>query len=306
MMNGLSLTHSAYMPTNFSVERVNSFECQVGESPLWHPEVQTLFYVDIPVGAIYTFTPATRTSSLFSKGRVTAGMTLQEDGSLLLFQDGSISVLNMDGRQQEVASGLCTFNDRFNDVIADPEGRVFAGMMGGNGRLMRVDLDGSITEICNGVTIPNGMGFTPDLRHMYFTDSSARQIYRFDYERLTGDLSNRKVFVAIPESLGLPDGMAVDADGFVWTAVWFGGCLRRFAPDGTLDREVRLPVKQVSSVAFGGPQLEYVYVTSAASEEADTWRPTGYDINAPRGGGLYRVKTDGVRGRPAFRSRLRF
>jgi D-xylono/L-arabinono-1,4-lactonase len=294
------------MPIDGSVELVADFECQVGENPLWHPEVQSLFYVDIPAGTIYAYIPATRSSTPFSKGPVTGGMTLQEDGSLLLFQDGRISVLKMDGRQQEVAVGLCPSNDRFNDVIADPEGRVFAGMIGGNGRLVRIDLDGSITEICDGVTIPNGMGFTPDCRHLYFTDSSTRQIYRFDYDRRTGHLSNREVFVSIPENLGLPDGMTVDADGFVWTAIWFSGCLRRFAPDGNFEREVRLPVKQISSVVFGGAHLEDAYVTSAASEEADALRPASFDINAPRGGGLYRLRIDGVHGRPAFRSRLRF
>jgi sugar lactone lactonase YvrE len=95
-------------------------------------------------------------------------------------------------------------------------------------------------------------------------------------------------------------------DGFVWTAIWFGGCLRRFAPDGTFEREVSFPMKQISSVAFGGSHLEYAYVTSAASELADALRPTSYDINAPRGGGLYRLRIDGVHGRPEFRSRLRF
>jgi D-xylono/L-arabinono-1,4-lactonase len=306
MMNGVSLTHSAYMPPTSSVERVDSFECQVGESPLWHPEMQCLFYVDIPSGGIYAFTPATGQSTLFSKGPITGGMTLQEDGALLLFQDGRISVLKMDMHQQEVAHGLCPSNDRFNDVIADPEGRVFAGMMGGNGRLVRIDTDGSVTEICDGVAIPNGMGFTPDCRRMYFTDSGAREIYRFDYERSNGALSNKIVLASIPEHLGLPDGMAVDTDGFVWTAIWFGGCLRRFAPDGTLDAEVRFPVKQISSVTFGGQFLADIYVTTAASEEADRLRPTAYDINAPRGGGLYRLQIKGVRGRPAFRSRLRF
>jgi sugar lactone lactonase YvrE len=179
-------------------------------------------------------------------------------------------------------------------------------MIDGNGRLVRIDVDGSITEICDGVMIPNGMEFTPDYRRMYFTDSKAHQIYRFDYQQRTGNLSNRKVFATIPENLGLPDGMAVDADGFVWTAIWFGGCLKRFAPDGTLDREVRFPVKQISSIAFAGPHLEYAYGTSAASAESDALRPTSYDLNAPRGGGLYRLRIDGVYGRPAFRSRLRF
>jgi D-xylonolactonase len=186
------------MPTHYSIELVANFECQVGENPLWHPDMQSLLYVDIPTSMIYAYKPATRRCTSFSKGPVTGGMTLQEDGSLLLFQDGRISLLKMDGQQQEVATGLCPTNDRFNDVIADAEGRVFTGMIGGNGRLVRIDVDGSITEICDGVTIPNGRGFTPDCRHMYFTDSNARKIYRFDYDRRTGHLSNREVFAYHP------------------------------------------------------------------------------------------------------------
>jgi len=294
------------MPAVSPVECVVDIECQVGENPLWHPELKSLFFVDIPVGKIYAYTPATHEYVLFSQGPVTGGMTLQDNGSLLLFQDGRISVLTMDGHQQEVAAGLFSANDRFNDVIADPEGRVFAGIMGRNGRLVRIDVDGRITELFDGVGLPNGMDFTPDCRHMYFIDSNIRQIYRFEYDRGRGTLSDKKVFVTIPADLGLPDGMAVDGNGFVWIAIWFGGCIRRFAPDGSLDCEVRLPVKQGSSLAFGGSQLDHVYVTSAASTDGDAWRPALCDINAPRGGGLYRFQIDGVRGRPAFRSRLRF
>lgn len=191
-----------------------------------------------------------------------------------------------------------------NDVIADPEGRVFAGVMGGNGRLLRFDPDGNITEMFDHLGIPNGMGFPPDLQGMYFTDSVPRRIYRFDYDRSTGNLTNRRIFAEISPDEGLPDGMAVDADGCVWTAIWFGGRLKRFTPEGRLDRQVVLPVKQTSALAFGGPDMADMFVTTAATTIADSLRPHEYDSTAPRGGGLYRIRIDGVRGRPPFRSRL--
>jgi len=232
-------------------------------------------------------------------------MTLQEDGHVLLFQDGRVSELGLDGVQREVASGLCPDNDRFNDVIAAPNGRVFAGAMGGNGRLFRFDGDGGKEEVLDGLGIPNGMGFSPDLTRMYFTESVSHCIYRFDYDVETGAISNREVFAEIPESEGIPDGMTVDADGFVWTAIWFGGRLKRFAPDGRLDREVHFPVAQTSAVTFGGADYSEMYVTTAAGSGADRLAPLG---RAPaddrRGGGLYVCRIDGIRGRPEFRSRL--
>ena len=149
------------------VELVAETQCEVGESPLWHPDANCLFFFDITVGIVYEYNPSSAEWRPFSRGNVTGGLTLQEDGSLLLFQDGRISVLGLDGVQRELASGLCPENERFNDVIADPEGRVYAGAMGGNGRLLRFDPDGRVTELFDGLGIPNGMGFTPDLKSMY-------------------------------------------------------------------------------------------------------------------------------------------
>lgn len=288
------------------VELMVELDCLTGENPLWCAELGKLVFVDIPRGIIYGYDPAAAKCDVIARTRVTGGFTLQGNGSLLLFQDGPIATLGADGSIRELAASACPGNDRFNDVIADPEGRVFAGTMGGNGKLLRFDTDGSVTEICDGCGIANGMGFTPDLRGMYFTDSVPRKIYYFDYDRATGNLTNRRVFAEIPSEVGCPDGMTVDADGFVWSANWYGGRLRRYAPDGHLDREVFLPATQTSSVTFGGSALDEMYVTSASKVEADPLRPAGYDLNAWRGGGLYRVRVPGVTGRLPFRSRIKF
>lgn len=288
------------------VELAAALDCNTGENPLWCAEKETLFFVDIPGGVIYGYRPSAATCSVVARTRVTGGFTLQEDGSLLLFQDGHIAILGMDGGIREVATDACPGNERFNDVIADPEGRVFAGTMVGNGRLLRFDTDGRVTEMLDGLGIPNGMGFTPDLRGMYFTDSVPRKIYYFDYDRATGNLSDRRVFAEIPREVGCPDGLTVDAEGFVWTAIWFGGRLRRYTPDGRLDREVFFPATQTSSVTFGGARLDEIYVTSAAISEGSPLQPPGYDTSALRGGGLYRVRVAGISGRLPFRSRLQF
>ena len=286
-----------------SAELVAPLACTIGENPLWHAEEEKIYFLDIPAGEVFAYDPAVRQSRVVCRTRVTGGFTIQEDGSLLLFQDGHIALLSRDGSVREVASGQCRGNGRFNDVIADPEGRVFAGALGGNGKLFRYDLDGTVTEILDGLGIPNGMGFTPDLTGMYFTDSVPREIYYFDYDRKTGELSNRRVFARIPLAEGVPDGMAVDDEGFVWTAVWYGGRLKRYAPDGRLDREIAIPATQSSALAFGGPGLTDIYVTSAANDESDSLAPPGYDTSFHRGGGLYHV-AQGSRGKLPFRSRL--
>jgi D-xylonolactonase len=293
-------------PNDISVELVAPLQCEVGENPLWHPEAETLFFLDITKGTIYAYHPASNKSSVFAQTRVTGGFTLQRDGSLLLFQDGRIAILSRNGDLREVASNCCPGSERFNDVIADPEGRVYAGAMGGKGKLMRFDPDGSVTVVVEGLSIPNGMGFAPDLRGMYFTDSLPRKLYYFDYDRKTGNLSNQRVFADISPNEGLPDGMTMDSDGFVWSAIWFGGRVKRFAPDGSLDREVFLPVSQTSAVTFGGPDLADMYVTSAAIVPGMELRPPGFDATAALGGGLYRLRVPAVRGKAAFRSNLSF
>lgn len=288
------------------VELVAALDCETAENPLWCEERRRLLFVDIPSGTIYGYDPAAQNCSVVTRTRVTGGFTLQEDGSLLLFQDGCVAILGNDGKVREVMTDACPGNDRFNDVIADPEGRVFAGTMGGNGKLLRFDTNGRVTEICDGCGISNGMGFTPDLRGMYFTDSVPRRIYYFDYDRVTGNLSNRRVFAEIPREVGCPDGMTVDADGYVWSAIWYGGRLRRYAPDGRLDREIFLPATQTSSVTFGGAALDEMYITSAAASGDDPLAPPRYDLRAFRGGGMYRVRVPGMRGKLPFRSRVRF
>ena len=119
---------------DIAVELVAPLACEVGENPLWHPEANNLFFLDITKGTVHAYSAAMQNYFVAAQTRITGGFTLQRDGSLLLFQDGRIASLARDNVVREVACGLCPGNDRFNDVIADPEGRIFAGAMGGNGK----------------------------------------------------------------------------------------------------------------------------------------------------------------------------
>jgi D-xylonolactonase len=228
------------------------------------------------------------------------GYTIQEDGDLLLFMDKGAIKTWRDGQMRTLLDDIPEEREtRFNDVGADPAGRVFCGTMSTDdrpGRLFRLDPNGTLTTILTEVGCSNGIGYTPDRTRMYYTDSNKREIYLFDYDRDSGEITNQRVFVKIPEDLGLPDGMTVDAEGYVWTAIWDGGCVIRFAPDGTEERRVPLPAKQVTCVTFGGDDYADMYVTTAGGQNKDE--------NGPGAGALFRLRL-GIRGVPEFRSKVR-
>ena len=187
---------------------------------------------------------------------------------------------------------------RFNDVIADPAGRVFCGTMSAKdrpGRLYRLEADLTLTTVVEGVGTSNGIGFTPDGGGMYYTDSDARTIWRYDYDRASGEIGNRRVFVRTPDDEGVPDGMTVDAEGTVWCAKWDGGCLIAFSPEGEELRRVEFPARKVSCITFGGADCADAYVTCAGGQDKET--------DGPGAGALFRVDL-GVRGVPEFLSRI--
>lgn len=279
---------------------IADYQCRVGEGPMWHPMERCVYWVDIPSGRMFRYDPATDHHRLFFEGPQIGGFTVQADGSLLLFMEkGAIAVLKNGSLEyilEDIPEERAT---RFNDVIADPTGRVFCGTMPAPdhpGSLYRLDTDGSISQVLTGIGISNGMGFTPDERRMYYTDSPTHNIYVFDYDAGTGELSNQRVFVNTGENDGIPDGMTVDADGYVWSARWDGSSLVRYAPDGSEDRRVWFPARKVSCVVFGGEDLTDMYVTTAGGENKEA--------EGPGAGCLYRINL-GIQGRPEYLSKIR-
>jgi D-xylonolactonase len=289
---------------NVLPEVVVDLSCQLGEGPLWHPVEKRLYWLDYPMGRIYRYDPASGGHELAFQGARTAGFTFQADGGLLLFMDGpSVAILH-DGELSYVFEGLPDeAGMHFNDALADPKGRVFSGTVPNDrsriadkvGKLYRLDTDGSATPVADGIGISNGMAFTPDGKQMYYTDSYTRTIYMFDYDEDSGEISNRRVFVKTAPDGGLPDGMTVDAEGYVWSARWDEWVLCRFAPDGTEERRIRFPAKKVSSVTFGGADYSDIYVTTAGGDQRN-----GEGASA---GALFRLKV-GIRGRQEHFSRV--
>jgi sugar lactone lactonase YvrE len=189
---------------------------------------------------------------------------------------------------------------RMNDGACDPAGRFWAGTMAlderhGAGALYRLDPDGGVRTMLTGVTISNGIDWSDDAARMYYVDSGARTIDVFDFDVTRGELANRRPFVRVPPDQGSADGLTIDADGFVWLSLWGGGALHRYAPDGTRDRVVTLPVTHPTSLAFGGADLGDLYVTSATIALSADER-----AGQPHAGGVLRLRP-GVSGRAPHR-----
>lgn len=280
-------------------ELMADYRCETGEGPLWHPMERQVYWSDIPRGRIFRLNPFSRRHEQIYEGRIVGGYTIQSDGSLLLFMDrGSVAVWR-DGKLKYLVNKMEGETDnRFNDVAADPAGRVFCGTMPTDTRsatLYRMDTDGSITTVLEGVGLSNGIGFSPDQKQMYYTDSLARKIYIFDYDIDSGDITNQRVFVETPDDGSIPDGMTVDAEGYVWGARWDGSSLYRYNPDGEQVVQIQFPAKKVSSVIFGGVDLTDMYVTTAGGGNKAE--------EGPGAGGLFRLNV-GIQGKPEFLSRV--
>ncbi len=280
-------------------ELIADYACETGENPLWHPLEKRLYWTDIPNGRLFRYDPDSGHHEQIYQGRPVGGFTFEADGGLLLFRDCGNVTLWRDGEFAEIVGAITAERDsRFNDVIADPAGRVFCGTMSSDhskGSLYRLDLDGRVTRVLDSIGCSNGMGFSPDLKTLYYTDSFAREIYSFDYDIETGSLVNRRIFATIPESHGLPDGMAVDQQGCVWSALWDGFGLVRFDQDGNIAVRVQFPTRKVSSLTFGGDDLQDIYVTTASGN-------TKHEDGAAAGS-LFRVRLE-ANGRPEFLSRI--
>ncbi|MDO8252433.1 MAG: SMP-30/gluconolactonase/LRE family protein [Rhodoferax sp.] len=277
-----------------------------GESPVWHVAEQALYWVDIPARKLCRWQAATAQVTTWlapemlaciaqgaGAGTWVAGM---ETGvfELQTLADGQLRSQLLE-KVAHASAGM-----RFNDGRCDRQGRFWAGTMVMNmglaapsGALYRYDNQlSSLQKMLDGFITPNGLGFSPDGRTMYLSDShpSRQLIWAFDYDTATGTPSKRRVFVDMKALPGRPDGAAVDEDGCYWICGNDAGLIHRFTPDGKLDRSLVVPVKKPAMCAFGGAGLDTLFVTSI--------RPDGVDLSdQPLAGGLFALRP-GVRGLP--------
>ena len=254
-------------------------EAILGESPVWSARDGVLYWVDIKAPAIHRFDPVTRTNDTWPVAQEIGSVALRQGGGLVAGLQDGLALIGADMTTIEWITDPEPDKplNRFNDGKCDRQGRFWSGTMYDPvgapealierdpvGVLYRLDGDHSCHAMADNILVSNGLAWSPDGSVMYFTDSPRRVIWAYDYDTATGNIDGRRVFAEIPEApgRGTGDGATVDAEGYYWSAEFRGGRLVRYAPDGTVDQTVDLPVSRPTSCAFGGDGLATLFVTS--------------------------------------------
>jgi sugar lactone lactonase YvrE len=272
---------------------------ELGERPVWDPNTDCLIWVDINVGELHQLSlgvgDAWAGDSIIGRAGVSVGAAAPRAGGgyVLAAADG-FRLIGADGETAGLPiepPGMAG-NVRFNDGACDPAGRFWAGTAAtdgqtGTGSLYRLDPDYSVAEVFSGVTESNGLGWSPDATVFYYTDSGEAQsrVRAFGFDLRTGDLGGERDLIRFEPSDGTADGLVVDADGGLWIAMWDGGCVRRYSPDGELLGRYPVPVSRPTCPGFGGPELDELYLTTA-------WEGMQAELRAaePLAGHLLRAK----------------
>ena len=274
-MNRTGLAHQI-APTPTQIDCVLSAQAVIGEGPLWSAREQRLYWLDIVGKKLHVFDPATGSNQTHQLPELVTSISTRARGGLILTLRSSFAFFEATTGKLEV---LATPEpdqpgNRFNDGKCDRQGRLWAGTMGDEnwdvlvGSLYRFDAHGpsalQATRMEQGICCSNGLGWSPDSRTMYFAESFRHfRIFAYDFDAATGAIANRRVFAQVNGSAGgFPDGLTVDAEGFVWSAQPVYGRLVRYAPNGRIDRIIELPVSRGTSVMFGGKDLDILYVTT--------------------------------------------
>lgn len=244
----------------------------LGEGPVWSQREGVLYWLDILKEKIHRFYPRTGKNETLDIGQMATSLALMRNGKLILTLRNSIALFDpVKGSFVKIASPeIKTPENRFNDGKCDRKGRFWCAslnetdMSKDTGSLYRVDSDRTVHCIEDHIVLGNGMGWSPDNRTFYFTQTLRHAIYAYDFDLQRGSLSKRRTFVKIePYPEGGPDGLTVDSEGFVWSAHYGKGCVVRYDPQGKIERVVQLPVLRVTSCAFGGEELDTLYITTA-------------------------------------------
>lgn len=280
-----------------------------GEGATWDPASAALYWTDINRCLLHRFDEASRSvrSWMFDEPVVALSLTTEEGRLLVALASRLLHFWPATDRRIEQGFQLRDFPEvRLNDGRADPDGNFWVGSMKNNvlpngdagevgkglGKLFRIAPDGSVTVWRERIGISNTLCWSPDQAHFYFGDTLENEIRRFRYSR-PGEITDLGVHFA-GFTRGLPDGSAIDAEGFLWNCRYGGGCIVRVAPDGTIDSVVEMPVRDVTTCCFGGEDLSTLYVTTARA---------GAHSGERLAGSLYRIAT-GARGLPESRFRI--
>jgi sugar lactone lactonase YvrE len=246
-------------------------DAKLGEGAIWNYKTKELYWVDIEGKSLNIFNPKTNQNrSLSTASHIGTVVPKNEDEALIALFDG-IYTMNLQTGQTTLFSDMkeALIGSRLNDGKCDPSGRLWVGSMNwqqekGKAKLFAIKSDSSVTTKIDSVTISNGIVWTKNKKTMYYIDTPTSQIKAYDYDNATGDISNKRVVVEISEDLGHPDGMTIDAEDMVWVGMWNGNAVIRFNPKtGELLKKIEVPAHNVTSCAFGGDNLETLYITTS-------------------------------------------
>ncbi len=289
----------------YPVENVLTARARLGEGPTWDTAQQCLYWVDIYNHRVHQFDPVTGQSRYFDVGQVVGCLAIAAARRLLLALRHELAILNLETGHLSPLLSLEADkpHNRFNDGKCDVAGRFWFGSMSTQGpeaSLYRYDPDGSLHSMETGLTISNGIGWSPDNQVFYLTDSAQKIIYAYEFDLASGAIAQRRVFIDLRPAALTPDGLTVDAEGCLWSAMWDGWCVIRFSPQGEEMARFSLPVQRPTACTFGGRDLKTLYVTTASVglSEAEIQ-------NSIASGDLFCIQTD-VAGLPssAFAGRL--
>lgn len=271
----------------------------LGEGPVWCPREQVLWWVDIKKRKILRLDTASGQVSQWATERRPCCLAVRESGGLVVAFDKGFGAFDpASGAVSWLADNEAdTPRTRINDGKVDRRGRFWVGTLDDElkehlGALYRFDADHATFQADSGYGISNGPAWSPDDRTFYFGDSMDKVIYAFDFDIDAGTVANRRVFATVDDGPGIPDGATVDSEGYLWNAQWDASRVVRYAPDGSIDRTLAMPVSRPTSISFGGPDLTTLYITSAIWDHDDP-----QTAKEPLAGNVFAVDV-GIRGLP--------
>ncbi len=296
----------------YSIECVVECSNHLGESPIWDVEEGRLYWVDgtgrrVGNPALWRLDPRSGKVESWKLDRDVGAMALRKGGGAVLALDDGFYFYDYQGGKLDLITKVDAEQPRtrLNDGKCDRRGRFFAGGMDDKEELAicglwRLDPDLKVTKVDGGIICSNGPCWSPDDRTFYFADTFQEEFWAYDYDIAQGTLSNKRVFATTKEDIGVADGSTVDAEGCMWNAQLISGELVRYAPDGSVERRIGMPVRNITSVIFGGERLDEIYVTSMARVK----HPAVHDHFAKEvkpqfaAGHLFRIRGLGIKGLP--------